>query len=309
MNDSPLVSIIVITYNSSKFVLETLESVKAQTFQNIELVVSDDSSSDETVEICKKWVNKNKERFVSTECLTSSKNTGISSNANRGIKVSKGEWIKLIAGDDTLLPTCIDDNINFVQNNKHIEVCHSKLRMYNDNFSDSNFICETNWLPEVMTSELSTAKEQFNLLIFKCNVSAPTVFIKKGLITKFGGFDESIPQCEDWPMWINFTRKGYKIYFLDKATVNYRISSNSVFNSSGVGKLFNSFFKIERIVYKKHIKPYTSFSNRFFISYSYFIKLFLELSHLNKPNFFCEKLYFNLMRPYQKYINSILHLY
>ena len=60
---NPLVSIIVITYNSSKYVLETLESAKAQTYQNIELIVTDDCSNDNTVEICRKWIEENKERF------------------------------------------------------------------------------------------------------------------------------------------------------------------------------------------------------------------------------------------------------
>ncbi len=55
---NPLVSIIVITYNSSKYVLETLESAKAQTYQNIELIVSDDGSTDNTIEICKIWIEK-----------------------------------------------------------------------------------------------------------------------------------------------------------------------------------------------------------------------------------------------------------
>ena len=57
MNNQPLVSVPVITYNSAKFVLETLESIKAQTYQNIELVISDDCSTDNTVQICRDWVD------------------------------------------------------------------------------------------------------------------------------------------------------------------------------------------------------------------------------------------------------------
>ena len=59
----PLVSIIVITYNSSKYVLETLESAKAQTYENIELIISDDGSTDDTIKICKNWLEKNQDRF------------------------------------------------------------------------------------------------------------------------------------------------------------------------------------------------------------------------------------------------------
>ena len=70
-----MVSIIVITYNSAKYVLETLESARAQTYQNIELIISDDGSQDNTVEMCKDWLSENNKCFVSTELLTVEKNT------------------------------------------------------------------------------------------------------------------------------------------------------------------------------------------------------------------------------------------
>ena len=72
--NQPLVSVTVITYNSSKTVLETLDSIKAQTYQNLELIVSDDCSTDDTVELCRNWIEQNKERFVRTELLTVEKN-------------------------------------------------------------------------------------------------------------------------------------------------------------------------------------------------------------------------------------------
>ena len=98
-DDQPLVSIVVITYNSSKYVLETLESAKEQSYQNLELIISDDCSFDDTVAICRNWIAKNKERFVRIELLSVDKNTGIPANCNRGVKVAKGEWVKLIAGE------------------------------------------------------------------------------------------------------------------------------------------------------------------------------------------------------------------
>ena len=87
--DTPLVSIIVITYNSSKYVLETLESAYNQTYQNIELIISDDCSTDDTVEVCKKWVDEHKDRFVRSEIITTPVNTGIPVNCNRGLYKEK----------------------------------------------------------------------------------------------------------------------------------------------------------------------------------------------------------------------------
>jgi len=67
---SSLVSIIVVTYNSSKFITETLNSVSNQTWEDIELIITDDCSEDDTIEICRKWLKKNKDRFSSVQIKT-----------------------------------------------------------------------------------------------------------------------------------------------------------------------------------------------------------------------------------------------
>ena len=71
----PLVSIIVVTYNSSQYVLDTLESIKKQMWQNIELIVTDDCSTDSTLEICSNSVEKNKHNFIRTKIITYHRNT------------------------------------------------------------------------------------------------------------------------------------------------------------------------------------------------------------------------------------------
>ena len=118
----PLASIVVVTFNSAAYVLETLESAKHQTYRNIELIISDDSSTDNTIGICKKWLLNNKNRFVRTKLITVEKNTGVAANCNRGIANSTSDWIKFSAGDDLLLPNCIQDNMDFVINNPDVKV-------------------------------------------------------------------------------------------------------------------------------------------------------------------------------------------
>ncbi len=102
-----LVSVVVITYNSAKYVIETLESVKDQTYKNIELVVADDASTDDTLTLVKQWVDANKGRFSGYKVVESEINTGIAPNLNRGIMAATGAYIKPIAGDDLLLNNCI----------------------------------------------------------------------------------------------------------------------------------------------------------------------------------------------------------
>ena len=126
----PLVTIIVITYNSSKTVLETLESSKLQTYNNLELIISDDCSTDNTTKICQEWLNANNGWFKNTLLLTSKNNTGTAGNLNRGIKSSRGIWVKFIAGDDALNPNIIESYIEYINNNEEILFLHSNVEKY-----------------------------------------------------------------------------------------------------------------------------------------------------------------------------------
>lgn len=133
------VSVIVITYNSSKYVLETLESVKDQDYPNIELIVSDDCSTDDTFEICKKWVDENKSRFSRATVVQTEKNGGICVNYNRGLKEVQGEWVKYIAGEDILMPNCISAFVTSIKRSDKIMICgtihFTESKNVNDNLS------------------------------------------------------------------------------------------------------------------------------------------------------------------------------
>jgi len=135
-----LVSVIISTYNSSRFIEETLESIACQTWKEIEIIVTDDCSKDDTVEICREWLAKHDSRFSMTKLLASDVNTGISGNANRGLYAANGNWIKFLGADDTLKTNCLEDNMLFVLAHPEIRVLFSKVNIYKNNFNPENFI-------------------------------------------------------------------------------------------------------------------------------------------------------------------------
>ncbi|MGV8947019.1 MAG: glycosyltransferase family 2 protein [Lutibacter sp.] len=110
--DQPLVSIIVITYNSSKYALETLEGAKTQTCQNIEIIISDDCSTDNTIEICRNWLGENKENFVDQNLLLQLKIQEYQPIVIGEFMLQKGEWIKIIVEDDMFKVNTITDFIS-----------------------------------------------------------------------------------------------------------------------------------------------------------------------------------------------------
>lgn len=218
--NNPLVSIIVITYNSAKYVLETLESAKAQTYKNIELIVSDDASTDNTVEICRTWLEKNKDRFVRVELITSKKNTGIAPNCNRGLYAAKGEWIKYIAGDDLLEIKSIYDNIKYINNKKEAKVVFSNCKVFGfENLNNLEY--------DTRFYELS-AFYQYNYLLKKNPCITVTAFINKDILYEVNCFDNSYPMIEDYPLWLKFTRQGIKLYGFNRITVSYRRGHNNI---------------------------------------------------------------------------------
>lgn len=230
-NNQPLVSVPVVTYNSAKYVLETLESIKAQTYQNIELIISDDCSTDNTVELCQKWVEENKERFVRAQIITSDLNTGVSANGNRGRDACQGEWIKGIAGDDLLTPNCIVDCVEYVQQHPNIIYLFGKIEAFGANEEKNKYFSEHVFDYSFFNLDI---EGQLERLVFEQNcVPASTCFYNRQKAIDLGiRNDERIPLLEDWPKWINILEKGVKLEFMDKTLVKYRIHNTSISTSS-----------------------------------------------------------------------------
>lgn len=278
---NPLVSIIVITYNSAKFVLETLESAKAQTYQNIELIISDDCSSDNTIEICKEWLKDNKDRFVNTELITVEQNTGIPANCNRGVKASKGEWIKLIAGDDALIGDCIDKNLQYTNKNSFAKVVVSKVARYIETFEKENFSHFTSHKDSLFFSV--NASQQYDLLLRMNRVwTTPSTFISKE-IYQLVKYDERFRMLEDYPFWLNLTKSKIKIYYFDELTVNYRQSINSVDNNFSKKIIKSGYFRNEQFR-QVYIYPSLPFFERLGEKYNYRVLSFLKQINCLKKN-------------------------
>jgi len=261
--ENPLVSIIVITYNSAKFVLETLESAKAQTYQNIELIVSDDCSTDDTVEICEKWIEENKSRFVDSKIIRPEKNTGIAPNCNRGLYESNGDWVKFIAGDDTLLTGSIASYIEFSIQNPISTFIVANINITNENGT----IYRRRTHP--MKKFSNKSKVLLKNILKSCFISAPGIFIKKNTLVSINGFDERFEMQEDYPLFLKLAQRKIQFYYLNEYLVNYRQNNQSIWHqykskdvSSTAMRHFNStkkFYTIELLPALKREKMFYTY--------------------------------------------------
>ena len=229
----PLVSIIVITYNSAKYVLETLESALAQTYRKIELIVSDDCSTDDTVEACRNWIDKHRDRFVRSELLTAEKNTGISPNCNRGVGAAQGEWVKLIAGDDILTPQCIEAFVGFSQTHPEARLIFGSCQILR------NGVLEEALNPPSEFISVTVDEQLLYLLQFGNCIQGPTSFLERRTLVGIGGYDESIPFSEDWPLWIKATHSRNRLYFMPRICAIYRAHEGGIFSKTLLGKPYD----------------------------------------------------------------------
>lgn len=228
--EKPLVSIVVITFNSAKFVLETLESAKNQAYKNIELIVSDDCSTDDTVDICKNWLEQNKTRFIKTELITVAKNTGIPSNCNRGLKVASGEWVKIIAGDDALFDDSVENVTNIGFKYTEIEILLTQVEAFDNSFQQkfSKGILLNDWQNISVLNKNADSRMQIEYILKGNIFPAPGFFVKRNLFDDIGGYDETNKYIEDVPFYLNLLFANKKIYFRPILTVKYRIHSNNI---------------------------------------------------------------------------------
>jgi alpha-1,3-rhamnosyltransferase len=230
----PLVSIIISAFNSSGFIEETLHSIRNQTWAELELIVSDDCSQDNTVEICRNWIRNYKSRFVRAELITNEYNKGVAGNANRGIGAAKGVWIKFLGADDTLKPTCIEDNMSWIASHPETAVLFSKIEVYKEKFSQESLISVIPGDPITKSGIMAPERDaysQYRMLLVSDRIHfSPSVFIKREVLLSVGAFEEEYKTFEDYPVWLKLTKAGIRLDFMDRITVNYRMHSMAINN-------------------------------------------------------------------------------
>ena len=246
--DNPLVSVIIVTYNSSEFVLETLESAKAQTYVNIELIITDDGSNDNTIEVCNIWLGENASRFAGTKLLTSNKNTGIVPNCNRGLIHANGTWLKFIAGDDILIDTSIADFLSYCNKRDDCKLVFGRILYM------KNYLYKPKPLEKIAISPLHM---QQKLVYLGSGLPAPAAFINRDLLISLGGFDERFLYVEDLPLWIKVVNNNIQIHFIDNFVVKYRIHDNNICMNNGNSRFYNlRFYTDNEKIILKELLPY-----------------------------------------------------
>lgn len=310
-NTKPLVTIGVLAYNSANTILDTLDSIASQTYDNIELIICDDGSTDNTLVVVKTWLNEHTSFLDRTKIVTVNQNTGTPANCNRLLKHSNGIWLKMIAADDILLPHCIATFVSYVNNNPNVRVVYSNYNSFIKN-TDGNLIVEGPKLSDDINKEFNTdANTQLYIYIEKGFNISPAVFINLEL-AKSIGFIEKYRVFEDTPFYVRILKGGTKIYYLNENTVLYRNDGDSVTREKNKVHFYKKTFVDNVLSFRKDmIFPlYKWFKIGFWVKeYSFRLQYYFTIKILHNRRTVMNVLLYDLfkaMNPYYliKYILS-----
>lgn len=231
----PLVTVFIPVYNCEKYIKDALDSIINQTYRNIEILIIDDGSVDNTIDIIKKY-NDNRIRL-----LKNNVNKGIPYTRNRGIQESKGKYIAVMDADDISDIKRIEKQIKVLENNNDIDVVAS----YFDIFYDQNKLNKTNVKKNIykvlkkikykILDNLSSEDIRISLL-FRCVIANPTAMIRVSTLKKYNiYYNEDCFVAQDYQMWCEISKIG-KFYMIPETLLDYRFGHENITKKSKIKK-------------------------------------------------------------------------
>ncbi len=186
----PHVSVVIPTHNRRTLVTEAVASVLAQTHRELELVVVDDGSSDETAGHLRREVRDERLKVLTQE------NRGVSAARNRGVRETSGEWVGFLDSDDLWLPLKLQRQLEELADHPEIPAVYTEEVWYRDG----------RWANPRKVHEKHSGRI-FRHCLPLCIISPSSVLLRRSVFEELGGFDETLPVCEDYDLWLRLTAR------------------------------------------------------------------------------------------------------
>lgn len=208
-----LVSIIIPTYNAGKYIEQAVKCVIEQNYQNWEMIIVDDGSTDNTSSVVFPFLNDKRITYVKKE------NGGVSNARNYGANLAKGEYLCFLDADDFFHPDNISEKMNILNSDASIGLVHADVRMTDEQGKPSGSF----------NTGLSGSNLYLNLLAWnECVIPAPSsIMIRRDVFYSIGMWDPAFSTAADQDFFIRVTHN-YKIHRIHKALTSYRVVNASM---------------------------------------------------------------------------------
>ena len=219
MNDHTVVkvSILIPSYNVAQYLPQAIDSALDQTFQDFEIIIIDDGSTDNTREIVEKYLKREPEkiRYIYQE------NEGLACARNTGLRQARGSLIALLDADDQWLPTRLEETVRAIGEDKSIGLVHANVTRITEDGS----VIET----QKRNMQFLTGNIFNYIFLRKVDISILTILFRKECCERVGLFDKNLTRlgCEDRELWLRISRH-YKFKYIDKVLGLYRVRGDSM---------------------------------------------------------------------------------
>ncbi len=256
---SPLVSVVIPVFNRETLVKGAIDSVLKQTYQNIEIIVIDDGSTDNTYTVLRQYEEQYPDKFR----VIRQQNTGQVVAKNNGIQKSSGELIAFLDSDDLWLPDKLEKQVPLFTNNVGLVYCG-----INEIDDKGNFI-------RTVSCESGMRGQIYHKLLVRNRMTGGTVVVSRSAIDKVGLFDPQLMAAENWDLWIRIS-KDYLVDYVDEPLMNYRkhagnMSSDNQFMAAATKNILQKHFPVvpadpilRRVYDEAYINYYFNLSLYFF---------------------------------------------
>lgn len=212
----PLVSVCIPAYNNAAYIKETIDSVLNQTYQNIELIICDDKSKDDTVAVIES-IGDSRIKLYKNE-----QNLGMSGNWNRCLSLCTGEFIKLICADDMLAPECLEKEVGALLENPKAVLAESDTKLFDLDGKPKGFY--KRYKTSGLTNGKKIAREGF---FIKNYFGAPLAnTFRRSILEKVGGFDTWYTYILDYDFWVQLACLG-DVYIIHEPLNYFRVRNDS----------------------------------------------------------------------------------
>lgn len=236
---APLVSVAAVCYNHARFLESTLDSIKAQTYPHVQLVIMDDCSRDNSVELIEKWIARNQ---VQCTFIAHQSNRGLCRTLNEALGHCTGKYLQLISCDDLLVPDKLKTHVELLEKSDE-----SAALVFSDAFliGDEGAELPGRFIERHSRFSVPPQGNIFEALLEGNFIPAMTVLLKRDIFEDVGYFDEQLAY-EDHDMWLRIARK-YQFLFSDTVSAYYRIHDQNLHKS------IKNWNRENYWMYKKHL--------------------------------------------------------